>query len=216
MKKVNLLLAASVAFGLFACQKSNDIAIEKPIETPIVQKASIAGKIKCSETTGFSGVKIEVSSDALPPQTVFTDAKGFYEIKDLPVGANYTLKTSFDDADPLNGITTLDFTLLSKHILGTQPLSSTQSFVASDLNLSNSVDNKDLELMRQLILGIYDNKKLVTWRFIGSDYEAPTAANPQGKGAVNTMVLNNLQTDQKNVDFSPVKVADLNGNASCK
>jgi hypothetical protein len=74
------------------------------------------------------------------------------------------------DDNPLNGVTTFDLVLISKHILGLQQLPSGFNILAGDANMSNSLTTFDIVEIRKLILGIYSSFPLAnSWRFIDKD-----------------------------------------------
>ena len=59
------------------------------------------------------------------PNPDITGVNGDYGFPGLVNGANYTV-TPEKDVDPLNGVTTYDLVLMSKHILGIEPPTSTR------------------------------------------------------------------------------------------
>lgn len=72
--------------------------------------------------------------------------------------------------NPLNGVSTYDLVLISKHILGLQQLSPGFNILAADANMSNSVTTFDIVEIRKLILGIYSSfPDANSWRFIDKD-----------------------------------------------
>jgi hypothetical protein len=80
---------------------------------------------------------------------------------------------------PLNGVTTFDITLISKHILGLELLDSPYKIIAADANQDGNVTTFDIIVLRRLILGITSelpNGK--SWRFIPASYVFPNPLNP--------------------------------------
>lgn len=77
-----------------------------------------------------------------------------------------------DDTDPaqflhpLNGVTTSDLVLISKHILGIEPLPNAFCIVAADANYSASITTTDIIEIRKVILGINKNYPIGSWRYI--------------------------------------------------
>ena len=81
--------------------------------------------------------------------------------------------------DPLNGITTYDLVLISKHILGTEPFDSPYKLIAADVNMDGKVTTYDMVLIRKLILGISPQLPHgKSWRFIPQGYVFPNPQNP--------------------------------------
>ncbi len=94
------------------------------------------------------------------------------------MGSDYTVTPKKND-NPLNGLTTYDLVLISKHILGIEPLGSPYKMIAADANNSNSITTFDIVEFRKLILGI--NQALPnneSWRFMYNDYIFPNPHNP--------------------------------------
>jgi Secretion system C-terminal sorting domain/Dockerin type I domain len=117
------------------------------------------------------------------------------------IGNGSTVKVSAENnANPLNGVSTLDLVLISKHILGTQTLSSEFKKIAADVNKNGSISTADLVELRKMILGInanFSNNK--SWRFFDANMsEVATFANV---------------TKDENANFTAVKIGDINGNA---
>lgn len=119
--------------------------------------------------------------------------------------------------NPLNGVTTFDLVLISKHILGIEPFTSAYQMEAADVNNSNSVTTFDIVEIRKLILGIYDTLTSVpAWRFV------KPLANPSALGGytglVDTYQVNipNLQSDLNfaGYNFVGIKYGDVNYTAS--
>lgn len=72
----------------------------------------------------------------------------------------------------LNGVSTYDLTLITKYILGIQPLTGFQ-LLAADANMSRSVTAIDIVELRKLILGNYTTlPSSNSWRFIDKDLKA--------------------------------------------
>ena len=83
------------------------------------------------------------------------------------------------DDNPLNGVSTYDLVLISKHILGLAPLNSPYKMIAADANKNNSITTTDIVEFRKLILGIYNElPNNTSWRFVDAEYAFPNPANP--------------------------------------
>ena len=86
----------------------------------------------------------------------------------LPIGQTYRVTLRGErDGSYLNGVSTYDLVLISKHILGLEPFSTIYQALAADANRSNSVTTFDIVEFRKLILGIYDTlPDAKSWRFV--------------------------------------------------
>ena len=105
-----------------------------------------------------------------------TAADGQYQFV-LPMGGDYTI-TPEKDMNPLNGVSTFDLVLISKHILGITQFDTPYKYIAADVNKSGSITAFDMVQLRQLILNItseFPNND--SWRFVEGGYEF-TSANP--------------------------------------
>lgn len=90
----------------------------------------------------------------------------------------YTVTPTKDD-NPMNGVSTFDLALISKHILGIEPFDSPYKIIAADFNKSNSVTIFDIVELRKLILGVYsDFPENTSWRFIDESFEFTDPATP--------------------------------------
>ena len=177
---------------------------------------SVAGALKTELSEGLENAN--VSLQALPPNAGapldlndITDAQGQYEFSDaVPLHSNYTVTPTMDD-NPLNGVSTYDLVLISKHILGQEPLSSPYKMIAADANQSNSITTFDIVELRKLILGIYNElPNNSSWRFVDADYVFPVTANPWSAQFPETISLADVQTQQLADDFVAVKIGDVN------
>lgn len=93
-------------------------------------------------------------------------------------GQNGTIR-AVKSNDPLNGVTTHDIMLISRHILGLEPFDSPYELIAADANMDGKVTIFDMVLLRKLILGIIDELPHGnSWRFWLADYTFPNPANP--------------------------------------
>ncbi len=82
-------------------------------------------------------------------------------------------------AEPLNGVTTLDLALISKHILGLETLDSPYKLIAADANRDGKISTADVVLLRRLIIGLDETfPDGASWRFVPKDYVFPDVADP--------------------------------------
>ncbi len=139
-------------------------------------------------------------------------------VNDLPHGADYEAVVRADRPDAvLNGVTTFDLVLISKHILGIEPLTSAYQLEAADVNNSNSVTSFDIVETRKVILGINDTfAQVPSWRLVRP------LANPSMLSSFTALQdtyqvqLTNLQTNQsfEGFNFVGIKYGDVNYSAA--
>ena len=117
------------------------------------------------------------------------------------------------DDNHINGVTTFDLVLISKHILGVEPLNSPFKMIAADANKSGSITTFDIVEIRKLILGIYPtalpNNK--SWRFVDKTFVFPNANNPFQTPFPEG--INCVAFPASGIDFTGVKVGDVNNTA---
>jgi hypothetical protein len=145
------------------------------------------------------------------PVSDLTDNAGnFIFANVLPVGADYVLAPEKDD-NPLNGVTTYDLVLISKHILGLEPFDSPYKMIAADANKSGSITTFDIVEFRKLILGIYSEMPNNTsWRFVDQAYAFPNQLNPFQEAFPETKSVVDMQMANLNDNFVGVKIGDVN------
>jgi hypothetical protein len=173
----------------------------------------IAGVTATEANQGVEGVDVSVNGAGGFSTAAITSASGQFSMQ-VPSGGDYTV-TPLLDTNPLNGVSTFDLVLISKHILGVQPLGSPYKIIAADANKSNSVTTFDLVEIRKLILFInteYPNN--TSWRFVDKDYLFPNPANPFAASFPEVINYNNLTASDLAADFVAIKVGDVNGSAS--
>jgi len=131
----------------------------------------------------------------------------------VPAGSNILVTPTKDD-NPLNGVTTYDLVLISKHILGLLPITTPYRMIAADANKSGSITTSDIVELRKLILGIYQTLPSNTsWRFVDEDYVFPNPSNPFQEFFPEYKAVVNFQPPVSPFDFVAIKVGDVNANA---
>ncbi|MDX1912296.1 MAG: hypothetical protein SFV22_12460 [Saprospiraceae bacterium] len=132
----------------------------------------------------------------------------------VPVGSNLEI-TPVKDDNPLNGVTTYDLVLISKHIRGIEPFNSPYKIIAADADKNGVLDLNDSIQLSKLILGIYTElPNNTSWRFVRKDYIFPNPANPFAEIFPETYSATDIQSTQS-ADFVAIKVGDVNGTAVC-
>lgn len=170
----------------------------------------IAGVIETEQNEGVAGVEVQLSGASQSVMT--TGNQGVFSFSVVP-GSDYTV-TPVKDIDPLNGVTTFDLVLISKHILGVTPLNSPYKIIAADANNSSTVTTYDLVQLRKLILFIdTDFPNNTSWRFVDKDYVFPNPSNPWSQEFAEIISINNVTSSQLAANFVAIKVGDVNGSA---
>jgi hypothetical protein len=142
--------------------------------------------------------------------TADCDAGGHYLFENVPGNNFYTLKPA-NNAKWLNGLTTFDLVLISKHILGLDTLDSPFKLIAADANRSGTVTTFDIVQFRKVILGLLDTVPgNSSWRFVDVTYSFPDPANPFGEVFPEQKTFNTLIANQNKQDFTGIKIGDIN------
>jgi len=159
--------------------------------------------------------QVEVSinhPDVLP---AMTNEMGEFSLKDVPVGNDYTILPT-RDFDVLNGISTFDLVLISRHILGIEEIKSPYRLIAADINRSGSISAFDLIQLRKIILRVnttFPNN--TSWRFVRTDFDFENPASPNSSYFPEVYNINDLPTNDMEIEgFVAVKVGDVNANAN--
>ena len=180
--------------------------------------ATIAGQLKTENNNGLEEGHIELTGQN-PTGPSFnhldmTDNAGAYKFNNaVPMFSNYTV-TPMKDDNPLNGVSTYDLVLISKHILGLQPIASPYKMIAADANRSGSITTYDVVELRKLILGIYTElPNSTSWRFVDKSFIFPSTDNPFQSVFPENKTVAEAHVSAMDDDFVAVKVGDVNGNA---
>lgn len=155
-------------------------------------------------------VRIEAESEAFVDST-YTAIDGNFMIHDIPLEESYTI-TPKKDTNPLNGVSTLDLILISKHILGMTPLDSPYKMIAADVNQSGNISTADIIALRKLILGLSENfTNNTSWRFVDADFEFSDPSRPFDDDFPEYIDLEHIQNSSIANQFVAIKVGDVNG-----
>ncbi len=174
----------------------------------------IAGGIMSEDGNVMPGVNVAVSGNGPTANPSLTDDDGHFEFDDLQSGYDYTVQPAMN-ADFMNGVSTFDLVLIRRHVLGLELLDSPYKIIAADVNRSSSVTTSDIVSLRRMILGIDEvfPQENPSYRFVDSDYTFANPENPWEAGFPEVFNVNNLEADLMNVDFTAIKVGDVNGTA---
>lgn len=131
----------------------------------------------------------------------------------LPTPLDFTLTPEKND-NPLNGVTTYDLVLISRHILAIEPLNSPYKIIAADASKNGSVTSFDIVEIRKLILGIYtDFPNNDSWRFVDEDFVFPNLQNPFQTTFPETISRLNWLGTPNSFNFISIKIGDVNDTA---
>ncbi len=166
---------------------------------------------------GIEEVRIQVDGLAnfAPPYSFFdySDSDGYGVFFLLPHSSQITISSSKND-NQLNGVTTYDLVLISKHILALEPLNDPFKMIAADANMSGSVTTFDIVEIRKLILGVYDTfPNNTSWRFVDKAFSFPNPLNPFQSIFPENIVQQDWNGNPGEFEFVGVKIGDVNNTA---
>lgn len=172
---------------------------------------NVSGLIITEGGVPVSGVEITPRGDMMD-EMIMTESDGLFEFE-LHTQEDYQI-TPYSPEDYLNGVSTIDIILISKHILGIQQLDSPYKILAADINRSNTVSTLDLIQLRKAILGVTNGfPSNTSWRYIDAAYNFPNPANPWQEEIPEIVDIPMLTHDMFGADFIALKIGDVNGNA---
>jgi hypothetical protein len=171
--------------------------------------ALITGIIENEFQEVIEEVTVTLSDDNGLNIPVVTGSTGVFQFNETY--GDYDV-TPEKDINYLNGVTTYDLVLISKHILGLELLDSPYKMIAADANNSQTITGLDLVKIRALILHLDDEfANNTSWRFVDQDYVFPNPVNPWQEVFPE---YKELTSDPVPANFIGLKVGDVNGSAA--
>jgi hypothetical protein len=137
-----------------------------------------------------------------------------YSFANLLNNSNVRVKPTRPNTDWTSGVTMLDVSLLSKHLLDINPINSPYNIISADVNLDGEVDATDMLLMQRLILRLIPalpNNN--SWRFVLKNHVFRNPTNPFANDFPEILVVPSLTSSLTNGDFVAIKVGDINQSA---
>lgn len=161
----------------------------------------LSGKVTTAVGHPVPGVEISISGGT--SGVTMTKADGTFSFPDLPAGFTYTV-TASRGGDFILGVSIADIVLLNKYLVGSALLPTTYSYVAADVNLSNSVSVADMLILKRLLLDIIkDLQGAPSWTFVRST----------GFPFIPSWEIPSLNQNATGFDFIGIKMGDLNHSA---
>ena len=170
---------------------------------------SVSGRITTEMSDGVNNIEVELTNmTSALNKTEMTNNDGQYKFDGIDVFDPKTIEAR-NEADLLNGVSTLDLVMMQRHILGLQSIASPYKLLAADVNNSKSITASDLVDLRKVILGMSTSfVNNTSWRFVPSDF---VLLDPTYPFDFPSMInLDSLFEDKTNVNFIGVKVGDVN------
>ena len=173
-------------------------------------RIAVGGAVRTPLGLPIPKVSVRLSGGQID-QTMPSDSLGTFWFSDVPGKDTCRLRPNYDE-NWLNGLTTLDLALITKHILGIAPLDSPYKIIAADANHSGNVTTFDVVQLRKVILGILDSVPGNTaWRFVPADHVFPDPTMPFSAPFPEHILLNRPDVDRPKQDFIGIRIGDVNG-----
>lgn len=178
--------------------------------TTVVTNSIIAGDIYTAAGLAIEGVDVIINSEQSEyPLSWTTFDEGHYAFDSNPNGFNYTIRAT-KDGDPLNGVSTIDLVLISRHIIGESQFENAFDFLAADANGDQRVSAVDLVDLKRLILGVTQDfgENAQSWNFLNASQEIFSQTNPWP--FIDQIEIEYLISHRLSEDFIGIKTGDVN------
>jgi hypothetical protein len=174
---------------------------------------ALMGSTATAEGKAISA-KIEVSSSAMSMLTQNSTTFGAFTFANLVRNSDYRV-TPTRSGDWINGVTTFDVALMSRHVLNIEAITSPYKLIAADVNRDGSIDALDMLITRRIVLRQMDSfPNNRSWRFVPKSFVFPTTTDPLLATIPEFLTYTNLTDTVFNADFVAMKTGDLNGTAT--
>lgn len=189
-------------------QDNNDTCPDSDSITTI----QIAGSIYLEDYTPVDEVDVllETQLPGYPLNQQVVD--GNFVFGTNPSPAMYEISAN-RNTDLMEGVNTLDFTLIQRHVLGIEQLGSPYKLIAADINNDTRINAVDMKELRSLILRKSDKlTNNLSWRFIDASEEIANPQNPWPFKEAVSVVAN--QGDQMENNLIAIKVGDVDNSVA--
>jgi len=185
---------------------TSTVTITDPMNVCPTSGSGINGTIATEDLTPINNVNILVNEQPV----VSTNEAGDYLVEEVVIGSDYSIRPSFNLLERQT-ITTLDLVLLSRHLIGLQPLDSPYKMIAADVDYSGNIDIFDLiELQKLIIFNIDEFSEGNAWRFVDKNYNFLNEEAPLDESFPEQLDIENYQGDLVYQNFIGVQLGNLN------
>ncbi len=174
----------------------------------------ISGSVQTIRNEVIPHVNIGLNSNATSefPIEVSTGFTGEYTFTNIPLNVDYQINAEKED-EHLNGVSTLDIVMISRHIIGESEFDNQYDILASDVNKDQQVTASDLLSIRSLVLGVTDAFPIdQSWLFIDKNQQFFDTQNPWP--FIEGIVIRELSSQVVDQDLMGVKMGDVTGDVN--
>jgi hypothetical protein len=169
----------------------------------------IIAQLATEKNVLIKNATVSALSSGTIPQSIVSNTEGVAQIMNLPLNKNYDIRAEKTD-EPYLGVTTLDISLISRHLLDIDKIKTPYSIIAADVNGNGEVDGADMILLRNFILRKTNALPTGAWRFVDKKYAFKNPTAPFNEDFPQIISFKNLTENQK-ADFVAIKIGDVNG-----
>lgn len=179
---------------------------------------SVQGNVNTPDGVPVPNVRVELDWREFGVDS--TDATGRYSYFEEAYFGEPASIEPIREGDELNGVSTLDLVLMSKHLLGAQPFDHYTQYIAADINRSGTITLLDMIQLRRLILQQEGFDNNTSWRFIPEDQDHWGEGTLTDWNNISEQIyLSDIEADINGrpyytIDFIAIKVGDLDGSAT--
>lgn len=191
----------------------DEVTVQASCVSPSALNLVIGGTVRTPGGYAVQQVDMRLADNVLFDswQGSETDDAGQYQFGPLERRQDYFIN-GFKDGDDMNGVSTLDLLVLQKHLLGIAPFTSAFQYIAADANRSQSITVLDIVELKKLLLGIYNElPRNTSWRMHDAEVSMSLHDPWQLRDVIH---IEYLLQELSNLDFTAIKIGDLNGDAS--
>ncbi|HHS96125.1 MAG TPA: hypothetical protein ENJ45_06000, partial [Phaeodactylibacter sp.] len=166
--------------------------------------------------TGLNVPNVNITATHVNDSTSITTttlSDGTFLLEEAKSCAHYSLRPA-KDGNYMNGVSTFDLVLISRHILEIEPLDSSYKIIAANVNNDDKVSTFDIVDLRKLILFVDTALANVdSWRFVDADYVFNDPTMPFDEDFPEYAEDHSVDQNAENLHFVAIKMGDVNGNA---
>lgn len=167
---------------------------------------SIGGQINRADGSAIGQVTVACTNES----DLTNNLSGDFLFAGLPQGDSYEI-TPTKDINYRNGVTVIDLIRLRAHLLFIDTFITPHQYIAADINRNGGITVFDLVQLQQVVLETIDEfPQNTSWDFLPANYTFDYGSQALNYTYPQSILVNDLDTDELNVDFIGVKIGDIN------
>ena len=196
------------------CAEDGEVLVRDPAQL------DIGGDIRTESGSLVALADVELTnvSQATSVGTQTTDGSGLFQFGPVSGGDNYLLRPS-KDINWTNGVSSLDLSIILRHIVGLDTLDSPYQKIAADAFRDGTITVFDVVALNVLLASSITGPPITpsnntSWRFVDADYVFPSTLRNTVPTFPDTIAKTPLTATSLDNDFIAVKIGDVEGNAN--